>query len=95
MRKILLALLILFVGVIAVSATTRPPGGEPLELSAGFSVDAVLTEGASLEVLQGSVLAEGIEQTPLPRQAILVYITNTGQLQIDTSKPHVNFHLLC
>jgi hypothetical protein len=94
-KKLFLFLLILFVGVFVVSAAPLYPEGEPQELSAGFSVDAVLTEGSSIEALQVSVLAGGIDEKSMPRQAPLAYVTNTSQLQTDSLKQLSGFYLLC
>jgi hypothetical protein len=97
MRKFLLALLIVFVGVFAVSAIPLHPGGEPLGISAGIPADAVLTPALSMEALQVIVEVEAITviQPALTLDTIFVYITNIGQHQSDASRPPVNFHLLC
>jgi hypothetical protein len=94
-KKLFLVLLVLMVGMSAVSAAPLYPGGEPRELSEGFSVDAVLTEGSFIEALQVSVLAVGIDETPMPRQDPVAYIANTGQFQTDSLKQQPNFYLLC
>jgi hypothetical protein len=97
MRKILLVLLILFVGVFAVSAIPLRPGGEPLELLGLVQGEAVLTASPSLEVPQDRVQAVGVvvDTGPLPWQAIMVYGIDTGQLQTDSLKQPIDFYLLC
>ena len=97
MRKILLALLILFVGVFAVSAAHLHSGGEPLGISVGIPADAVLTVALPLEALQGSVevWAVIVVKPVLTQDTIFVYVTDTGQFQTETSRPPINFHFFC
>jgi hypothetical protein len=103
MRKFLFALLILMVGVFAVSAAPiHPPGGVPLEIaiSDGYGIatpDTVLSV-APLSADQGSVLAEAvITDCPfpaVPQDILRVSITNTGQLQGTIPVQPQDFYLL-
>ncbi|GHU82097.1 hypothetical protein FACS189468_5910 [Spirochaetia bacterium] len=104
MRKFLFALLILMVGVFAVSAVpAHPPGGVPLEIAIfeGYGIappDTVLTM-APLSTDQGSVLAEAVITDFVfparPQDVLGVSITNTGQAQGNIFVQPTGFYLLC